>query len=107
MRLRDKVAIVSGAASGIGRASARLFAAEGAAVVAIDIDSAGLDETASAGDGRIVPIAADVGAADQVEAVVARVALFLAGDESGFVTGAAYNADGGWTAGLAKAVALV
>lgn len=41
MRLRDRVAIVSGAASGIGRASARLFAAEGATVVAIDIDSAG------------------------------------------------------------------
>ena len=70
MRLRDKVAIVSGAASGIGRVSARLFAA-------------GVPED------------------------IARVALFLAGDESGFVTGAAYNADGGWTAGLAKAVALV
>ncbi len=36
-----------------------------------------------------------------------KVALVLAGDESTFVTGAAYNADGGWTAGLAKAVALV
>jgi len=34
--LKDKTAIVTGAASGIGRASAMLFAAEGAAVVALD-----------------------------------------------------------------------
>ena len=38
MRLRDKVCIVTGAGSGIGRASAELFAAEGASVVAADID---------------------------------------------------------------------
>lgn len=38
MRLADKVCIVTGAGSGIGRASARLFAAEGATVVAADID---------------------------------------------------------------------
>ena len=255
MRLQDKVAIVSGAASGIGRASARLFAVEGARVVAIDIDSAGLDETAAAARDRITPITADVAVAQEVQAAVertladhgrldvvfsnaailrdgsvidlaeqdwdrmfavnvkgafllgkfaipamirsgggsfiitasansfyaesdvagycatkgaamqltramaidhgpdgvrvncicpgwietpmslpflterpesrrfgeqiaplgrigkpediARVALFLAGEESSFVTGAAYNADGGWTAGLAKAVALV
>jgi len=46
-RLRDKVAIVTGAASGIGRACARLFAAEGAAVVLADWDAAGGDEAAA------------------------------------------------------------
>ena len=38
MRLKEKVAIVTGAASGIGRATARLFASEGAHVVAADLD---------------------------------------------------------------------
>jgi NAD(P)-dependent dehydrogenase (short-subunit alcohol dehydrogenase family) len=41
MRLRDKVCIVTGAGSGIGLATARLFAEEGATVVAADIDPTG------------------------------------------------------------------
>jgi len=40
-RLQDKVAVITGAASGIGRASALRFAAEGARVVLADIDEAG------------------------------------------------------------------
>jgi len=44
-KLQDKIAIVTGAASGIGRASTLLFAAEGATVVAADLDVAGLEET--------------------------------------------------------------
>ena len=38
---------------------------------------------------------------------VAEIALFLASDESRFVTGAAYNVDGGLTVGMAKALALI
>jgi meso-butanediol dehydrogenase/(S,S)-butanediol dehydrogenase/diacetyl reductase len=52
MRLQDKVAIVTGAASGIGRATAALFAREGARLVLNDIDAQGLDSIArqNAGD---------------------------------------------------------
>ncbi|MBL6853225.1 MAG: SDR family oxidoreductase [Alphaproteobacteria bacterium] len=46
-RMKDKVAVVTGAASGIGRASAKLFAAEGAKVVAVDRSKA-VDETVKA-----------------------------------------------------------
>jgi NAD(P)-dependent dehydrogenase (short-subunit alcohol dehydrogenase family) len=47
MRVKDKVTILTGAGSGIGRATAILFAREGAIVYASDIDEAGLKETLS------------------------------------------------------------
>jgi 2-keto-3-deoxy-L-fuconate dehydrogenase len=48
MRLMGRTAIVTGAASGIGRASALLFASEGASVALVDRDAAGLQETLAA-----------------------------------------------------------
>ena len=48
MRLKDKVAIVTGAGSGIGQATAELFSEEGARVVVADVDARGGDATARA-----------------------------------------------------------
>jgi len=61
MRVHDKVAIVTGAASGIGRATAALFAREGAHLVLNDVDRQGL-ETAAAqlGKGRGRAVAGDI-----------------------------------------------
>ena len=74
--LEGRVALVTGAGSGIGRASARLFGREGARVVVSDIDGPGGEETArlvSEDGGQAHFVGCDVTAADQVEALVAAV----------------------------------
>ncbi len=72
-RLDGKVAIVTGAASGIGRASAILFAREGARVAIVDQNAAELDQTLraiGAHGGTVQAFNADVGREDQVKDVV-------------------------------------
>jgi NAD(P)-dependent dehydrogenase (short-subunit alcohol dehydrogenase family) len=67
--LAGKVAVVTGAGSGIGRAAATLFAREGAAIAVIDLAEAAAKETAAqiAGTGgRAMTAAADVSDPDQV-----------------------------------------
>ena len=75
MRLKDKVAVVTGAARGIGRACAHCLAAEGAKVVLSDVDEAGGEAAAEAlqaegAEALFVPC--DVGDKAQVEALVER-----------------------------------
>jgi 2-keto-3-deoxy-L-fuconate dehydrogenase len=76
MRLKGRIAIVTGAGSGIGRASALLFAGEGAFVAVVDRDRAGMQETLAAirdakGDGSEHP--GDMGDGDFAKATVAQV----------------------------------
>lgn len=76
MRLKDKVAIVTGAGHGIGKATALAFAREGARVAAVDINLAGAEATASeiaARDGLALAVQADVSQAASVEAMVETV----------------------------------
>ena len=73
--LAGRHAIITGAGSGIGRASALLFASEGAAVLAVDRDEEAVRETeaqVAAAGGRAEAMAADVGEEAQAAAYVQR-----------------------------------
>ncbi|NIL80410.1 SDR family NAD(P)-dependent oxidoreductase [Rhodococcoides kroppenstedtii] len=72
--VQDKVVVVTGAGSGIGRAIARAFLANGAIVVVTGRRREPLEETVTdAGDGRALVVAGDVSRRDDVETLVATV----------------------------------
>jgi 3-oxoacyl-[acyl-carrier protein] reductase len=80
MRLRGRGVAITGGALGIGRATALLFAAEGAAVALGDIDTAGAEAVAKQivdSGGRAIAVGVDVGDAGQVQAFVDRTVAEL------------------------------
>src|SRR5438067_2069772 len=111
-RLEGKVAIVTGAASGMGAATARRFGREGASVVVADVvedEGRGVAGEIVAAGGAAEFVAGDpefrarllasvpLGRAGEVDEV-ANAILFLASAEASYVTGAELWVDGGYLA---------
>jgi NAD(P)-dependent dehydrogenase (short-subunit alcohol dehydrogenase family) len=94
MRFAGKVAVITGAASGIGRETARLFAREGATVYAADMDLAGVESLAAEVPG-MVPVACDVCEVAQIKALMDRAGSENGGFDVLFNNAAAGGASGG------------
>jgi NAD(P)-dependent dehydrogenase (short-subunit alcohol dehydrogenase family) len=78
-KLEGKVAVVTGAASGIGLAATRLFADEGASVLAVDAQAAALGQAVDGLDPGILPFVADVTQEAQVEQAMAHAGQVFGG----------------------------
>ena len=73
MRLKEKVCIITGAGSGIGKATALLFAKEGAIVIACDVNPDGLEKLVDESkdlNGKIIPYVLDVTDRNRINEVV-------------------------------------
>jgi NAD(P)-dependent dehydrogenase (short-subunit alcohol dehydrogenase family) len=73
-RFENRVAVVSGAAQGMGKAVADRLGAEGATIIAVDINGDGAKATAKALGGKSYGVACDIGDEDQVGKLFADVA---------------------------------
>ncbi|WP_225204721.1 SDR family NAD(P)-dependent oxidoreductase [Novosphingobium huizhouense] len=84
MRFAGKTVVITGAASGIGRATAIKFAGEGALVYAADIDEKGLAETAAASNGQVTCVRCDVTSTEDIKALMDRAAAETGGIDTVF-----------------------
>ncbi|MEX2600231.1 MAG: SDR family oxidoreductase [Balneolaceae bacterium] len=76
MRFKNRVAVITGVASGIGRETAIAFAHKGAHVAISDIDREGLDETARLLEGTgvtVLPVVTDVSSSKEVQKLISSV----------------------------------
>jgi 3-hydroxybutyrate dehydrogenase len=102
MRLKDKVAVVTGAASGIGKDVARTFAGEGARIVIADLNQQGADAAAKELGISEQEVIHDVMLKETVDGEfttvqdVAEAALFFAAFESNALTGQSLVVSHGW-----------
>ena len=110
--VKGLTALVTGAASGMGRATARVFAAEGAHVAVTDVSADGAQKVAdeiAAADGAARAWRLDVGNRDDVETTVSEIAAHFGGldvviNNAGISVRVAIDDDGydeAWTKGLA------
>ncbi|HEY3249165.1 MAG TPA: glucose 1-dehydrogenase [bacterium] len=107
MRLKDKVALITGAASGIGRTAAMLFAEQGAAVVIADVtERAGADaaQAITAAGGRAAFIRTDVTNAADVEAMVRFAVQRFGGLHVLYNNAGIFHPDDGGTVETAEAI---
>lgn len=79
MRLRGKLAVITAAASGMGKASVELFVREGATVAAVDINEGALHDLAATLGSAVIPVAADLSTVDGVKSSIAAAAERLGG----------------------------
>jgi NAD(P)-dependent dehydrogenase (short-subunit alcohol dehydrogenase family) len=105
-RLEGKVALITGAGSGIGRESCLLFAAQGALVVAVDVDLAAAEATAAGvpSAGRVIAVRADVSKADDCAAMVAAAEQQFGGLHVIFNNAGIMHPDDGDAVGTTEAV---
>jgi NAD(P)-dependent dehydrogenase (short-subunit alcohol dehydrogenase family) len=90
MRFAGKTVVITGAASGIGKATCLLFASEGATVIAGDIDEAGGSELAATSNGKIFFKRTDVCNVDDIKAL-----MDFAAEETGGIDVVFNNAGAG------------